>query len=1114
MRRLPAAVLGLLLVIGSVPTAAVHAADPTPAPSAASDALPAGAVLTDDGRLLPPMPAGMEETSVHAEMLAEHADDALRFTPGGAPSVLLSPSGTVRMAGAAVAPDGGAMTAQLSAAGLPNGLRKEVFGFLPYWMLSDSALSSMNYHLVSTIAYFSVNAKMTGYLAKGTSTDPTSGWAGWKSAAMTGVLNRAHEQGVRVVLTVTMMAWDSASAGRQATLLQSSTARTRLVNQIVSAVRDRRADGVNLDFEPLASSLRDEYVSFVKQLKRSLVNAGVGDYLTVSVMASAATWATGYDVAGLTATGAADALFVMGYDYNWSGSSRAGGVAPIQSPFTIDVAGTMADFLTQTNGSKLIWGVPYYGRTWPTKSKTLNSATLGGGSKAYSYTGHLAEATRYGRRWDDVGKVPWYRHWDGAAGHWVQGYYDDAQSLGVKYDLVNSRGLKGTGMWTLLMDQGRDELWRLLARKFVNDTAPPEGGITLLPGTVDGEAFKVSWRAEDYASGVATYGVQWRRPGGAWHQWLSNTKATSAWFTGTAGRTYQFRMRAIDAKGNVQPWTSPPATPSTLTPAAFGKVVASTLNVRTGPGTGYATIDSAAAGDLVYVLEGPVSSGGYQWYRVQYGFTEWPSADYPLIAWMAGSSSGTPMIAPAQAPGVTRLRPFVAQGSRTAAFSPNGDAVQDSATIGFDLADATTATRLEIVDDGGAVVRSIGLGARSAGTNQATWNGQLGSGEAAPDGRYLARIVATDGSGTQHTGPTPTFSAAALQRWGITVDDQAPAVKATPAADAPMVPALAKLEIAFSEPMTGLDGAALQLTADSAPLAAQAYVADDRRSVVLRPDDPLPTDALVGVTLGASVRDAAGNAPVATAWTFTTAPGIAYDPARHGTLKAGTRTAYDIGADGDLLLRHTVPLSTARDVTFTQRAMLPNLPGRWLYARGGPLAGRWLRETANQHIDGFVSRTTYATAQRIKLLAGDHVGYRFALDGDLLRTRHLSLRQSVLVDSSVRAVINGVSWWRLSGGTLDGYWIEQSAAAYRRGMVSRQQFAVQPRVDVAAGTYTAYSYDRLGRVRDSVTAKIGSTTGIRVSAWAVINGTPRYLVSSGPWAGMWLADTSATRLHV
>ena len=124
---------------------------------------------------------------------------------------------------------------------------------------------------------------------------------------------------------------------------------------------------MNLDFEPLATSLRDEYVSFVPAQAR-LVNHGVGDYLTVCVMAGAATWATGYDVAGLTAAGAADGLFVMGYDFHWSGSSRAGGVAPMQSPYTLDVAGAMADFLDETSASKLIWGVPYYGRTWPTSS--------------------------------------------------------------------------------------------------------------------------------------------------------------------------------------------------------------------------------------------------------------------------------------------------------------------------------------------------------------------------------------------------------------------------------------------------------------------------------------------------------------------------------------------------------------------------------------------------------------------------------------------------------------------------------------------------------------------------------------------------------------------------
>lgn len=1108
MRRVSAAALTLLLTLGMLPTASVRAVDPEPAAP-----LTPGAVPASGGRVLPPMPDGLDETSIHGEMLAQHANDDIAFAPGGAPSVLLD-DGEVQMAGAAIAPDGEMATAELSAAGLPNGLRKEVFGFLPYWMLTDSALASMNYGLVSTIAYFSVNALKDGSLAKGTSSSPTTGWAGWNSSRMTTVLNNAHREGARVVLTVTMMSWDSGSASRQADLLQSSTARSRLVNQIVSAIRNRGADGVNLDFEPLATSLRDEYVSFVKQLKRGLVNAGVGAYVTVSVMASAATWATGYDVHGLTASGAADALFVMGYDYNWSGSSRAGGVAPIQSPYTIDVAGTMADFLTQTSGSKLIWGVPYYGRTWPTESKALNSRTLGGGSKALTYNGHLAEATKYGRRWDDVGKVPWYRHWDTSAGRWVQGYYDDVSSLGAKYDLINARGLKGTGMWTLLMDQGHEELWRLLARKFVNDTAPPVGGIRVLPSSVDAEAVKVSWRAQDYASGVSSYDVQWRRPGGTWQAWLGRTKATSAWFTGTAGRSYHFRMRSRDVKGNVQPWTTVPAKPASLRAGAFGKVTASTLNVRSGPGTGYGIVDTAAAGDIVYVLEGPVSSGGYAWYRVQYGFTEWPSADFPLIAWIAGSSSGTPLIVPAQAPSTTTLRPFVSQGARTSPFSPNGDGVRDSASIGYGLREAASATTLDIINAGGTVVRSVALGLRPAGANQASWDGKVSSGAWAPDGRYLARITATDADGGRHSGPVWAFSAAAVDRWGITLDRTAPAVTETPSDEVEMVAAVTVIHVRFSEPMVGLDADAASVEVGGTPLPATISVAADRRSMVARAGSWLPTNAHVGVQLDASVRDAAGNRPSLTAWAFTTAPGQPYAPSRAGALRGGTPTGFDIAQDGDLLRRYAKTLSSPLRVSFAQRALVPNLPGRWLYVTNGPLAGRWSRESGSQHVNGMVARTRYGSAQTIVLQAGTHIGYRFTDGGAVWRSKQVRLASRTSVTSSTRAVINGLAYWRVSRGSLDGYWVRESDGTYHRGTIDQLGFTAPPRVDVAAGTYTAYRYDWLGRRRSSLTARIGSTTGIRVSAWAVINGTPHYLVSSGPWAGLWLAESSATRLHV
>ena len=500
------------------------------------------------------------QRSVHAEMLATEGRGHFDFRPGKRPRVALTPSSSTLQLGTA-------------APALPNGLRKEVFGFLPYWMLNDTALASMNYHLVSTIAYFSVGANREGALVKGTVSAPSTGWAGWTSSRMTNVIDQAHASGVRVVLTVSMMAWDSTSAANMAAFLGSSSARASLVGQIVSAVQDRGADGVNLDFEMVASSVRDQYTSFVRQVKAGLVAAGVGSYLTVCTTAGAATWATGYDVAGLTASGAADAIFVMGYDYSWSGSARAGAVAPIDSAYTLDVNGTMNDFLSETGGGKLIWGVPYYGRTWPTSSNLLNATTIDGISHAYYYTGHLAQATQFGRLWDDVGKTPWYRYWDAAAGNWVEGYYDDPQSLAVKYDLVNARGLAGMGMWTLLMDQGHNELWRVLADKFVDDTEPPVGGISLLPPTVDASAIKVSWKTIDYASGVDSYDVQQRRVGSStWSAWLSDTQATSAWFSGASGTSYEFRVSATDLKGNRQPWVSVPAQPAGLTAGTFARV--------------------------------------------------------------------------------------------------------------------------------------------------------------------------------------------------------------------------------------------------------------------------------------------------------------------------------------------------------------------------------------------------------------------------------------------------------------------------------------------------------------------------------------------------------------
>ncbi|MBM4408183.1 MAG: hypothetical protein FJ038_06225, partial [Chloroflexi bacterium] len=194
-------------------------------------------------------PAASEERpSVHYEQALAHAGDKIAFTPGA--RVVTGFTSKVRT----LATKGGAVT-------------RQVIGFLPYWELTSAKLT-LRYDLLSTIAYFGVGADTAGNLQKQNADGSlTTGWAGWTSNRMTSIIEAAHAAGTRVVLTITVFAWTTSDRNRQAALLGSPSARANLARQLADAVRDRGADGVNVDFEPIASGYGDEFTDFVRLLR-------------------------------------------------------------------------------------------------------------------------------------------------------------------------------------------------------------------------------------------------------------------------------------------------------------------------------------------------------------------------------------------------------------------------------------------------------------------------------------------------------------------------------------------------------------------------------------------------------------------------------------------------------------------------------------------------------------------------------------------------------------------------------------------------------------------------------------------------------------------------------
>ena len=378
----------------------------------------------------------------------------------------------------------------------------------------------------------------------------------------------------------------------------------------------------------------------------------------------------------------------------------------------------------------------------------------------------------------------------------------------------------------------------------------------------------------------------------------------------------------------------------------------------------------------------------------------------------------------------------------------------------------------------------------------------------------LARVVAVDTEGT-HYGPAAGVTSDLLRQFGTRLDVTRPTiVHATPAPGRSNIPATATVVLEFSEPIFGNGTSGVYLTtADGARLDARNRLRAGRTRLEITTDDPLPTDAPITVRVAGRVRDAAMNRHGRTSWTFRTAPGMAYDPARQMLVEPGAHTAYLVGSDGSVSSPKSGTWSRRSGADVGHRALLGNLPGRWLYVQNGYFAGRWIRESALDHLRGETERTSWSSSTRILFAAGTHTGFRFDSQGNVTASRRGTLAWTSGANVDGRRIVNGVAYLSVVNGMWANYLVPESSAVYRPGRIERIGFPARPRIVFSAGTYTGYVYRSDGSVASRVTATLPHASGAAASAWAVINGVPHFLVHNGIWAGTWVPETSAIRME-
>ncbi len=373
---------------------------------------------------------------------------------------------------------------------------KRVLGWHPYWATMTD-IQNYQYSNLTTIAYFSYEV------------NPTNGNAlssySWSN---TPVVAWAHSNGVKVVLTATLFG----SANNQR-FLTNNIATSNLITQLLIAMTNRAGsagDGVCIDFESIGSwSGADVALTKFMSNLTTRFHAANTNY-EVSIALPSVDWYSTFNVSAYDAFGL-DYAIVMGYDYYWSGSATPGPVAPLYSSAQWIGANSWCSENYSLNyylgkgitPGKLMLGVPYYGRRWAAASTNLGAANLGASySAALTYTACKSEANKWGRKWDNNGSVPYFVYITNSTAY--QCFYDDAVSLGMKYDLANSKSLGGIGIWNLTQASGQTELWDLIAEKFGADAGEPgdPGG-----GDDGGSSANAPWVLRTSAHAANFYGV-------------------------------------------------------------------------------------------------------------------------------------------------------------------------------------------------------------------------------------------------------------------------------------------------------------------------------------------------------------------------------------------------------------------------------------------------------------------------------------------------------------------------------------------------------------------------------------------------------------------------------
>lgn len=314
---------------------------------------------------------------------------------------------------------------------------KDVLGFYAEWYGDDtSSYDDLKKHIdsIGTIAPFWSTLHEDGSVTdRGGNNHPS-------------VVNYAHNNKVTTLLMVNNAKQNDPNAGIHA-VLGNDSLRKIAIDNLEAYIKKYGLDGINIDFEMVPASDRDNLTAFMRELSARLKPQGL--LVTIDVLPKHNEdndVAAAYDYAQLAQY--SDKVILMTYDYH-AGWNNAGSVADINS-----VEADLKYALTLIPKNKVYLGVASYGYDWTSKgAKSLEYGEIQKVINSYSPS----------VQWDETSKSPHFSY-TSTDGVEHQVWYENSQGLQYKLNLVSNYDIAGIALWKL---GDEDPLsWQVIKDKF------------------------------------------------------------------------------------------------------------------------------------------------------------------------------------------------------------------------------------------------------------------------------------------------------------------------------------------------------------------------------------------------------------------------------------------------------------------------------------------------------------------------------------------------------------------------------------------------------------------------------------------------------------------------